>query len=295
MAVPSSGVLSLFGIAKEVHLNNYNNTVPAPGSGGTNWSQLNYPSISLGNMSTGAGGFDAINTTNASADRPNGSSPHSMAEFYAYDHDKTGLTLLQTITGQQHSTQTTASTFYSISVSAFKGKTVRAVFHYVSGSNFTGDVQLDLIAMPWYGSFLGSGTQWQTMGTGFGGSTFSAAQLNPDFTLNGNWETNTNDSSSYTGTTFGSIGTATNAYGRWVGRSNGTPSGSTGLTSSPFNGMHVYTETSVNGSGYPSKNFWLRSPEWDHIDNEVGTPTFNFYYGAYGATIGTMRVYFLEV
>ena len=65
MAVPSSGALSLFGIAKEVHLDNYNNTVPAPGSGATNWSQLGYPSISLGNMSTGAGGFDAINTANA--------------------------------------------------------------------------------------------------------------------------------------------------------------------------------------------------------------------------------------
>tara|TARA_E500000318_G_scaffold1875_1_gene2534 strand:- start:880 stop:1761 length:882 start_codon:yes stop_codon:yes gene_type:complete len=293
MAVPSSGSLSLFGIAKEVHLDNYNNTVPAPGSGGTNWSQLGYPSISLGNMSTGAGGFDAINS--GSSSKPNGSTPHSMSEFYGYDHDASGLTLLQTITGQQHSTQTTASTQYSIGVSAFKGKTVRAVFHYVSGSNYTGDVQLDLISMPWYGSFLGSAIQWQTLSTGFGGSTFSAGQLNPDFTLNGNWETNTNDSSSYTTTTFGSIGTSTSAYGRWVGRSGGTPSGGTGLTSSPFNGMHVYAETSSNGSGFPSKNFWLRSPEWDHIDNEVGTPYFTFYYGAYGATIGTMRVYFLEV
>ena len=34
MAVPSSGELSLFKIAKEVHLDDYNNTVPAPGSGG---------------------------------------------------------------------------------------------------------------------------------------------------------------------------------------------------------------------------------------------------------------------
>ena len=77
MAVPSSGSLSLFGIAKEVHLDNYNNTVPAPGSGGTNWSQLGYPSISLGNMSTGAGGFDAINS--ASSSKPNGATPHSMS------------------------------------------------------------------------------------------------------------------------------------------------------------------------------------------------------------------------
>ncbi len=294
MAVPSSGPISLYGIAKEIHLDNYNNTIPNPNQSGTNWDTFNYPQpISLKNMSTGAGGFDAINS--ASSSKPNGATPHSMSEFHGYDHDASSLTLLQTITGQQHSTQTTASTQYSIGVSAFKGKTVRAVFHYVSGSNYTGDVQLDMISMPWYGSFFGSPTQWQTMSTGFGGSTFSALQLNPDFTSNGNWETNTSDSSSYAATTFGSIGTSTSAYGRWVGRSNGTPSGGTGLTSSPFNGMHVYAETSSQGGGYPSKNFWLRSPEWDHIDNEVGTPSFTFYYGAYGNTIGTMRVYFLEV
>ena len=241
MAVPSSGSLSLFGIAKEVHLDNYNNTVPAPGSGGTNWSQLGYPSISLGNMSTGAGGFDAINS--ASSSKPNGATPHSMSEFYGYDHDASALTLLQTITGQQHSTQTTASTQYSIGVSAFKGKTVRAVFHYVSGSNYTGDVQLDLISMPWYGSFLGSATQWQTMATGFGGSTFNAGQLNPDFTLNGNWETNTNDSSSYTTTTFGSIGTSTSAYGRWVGRSRkmNTP-GVKNKFKPPYIYIFIYTQ-----------------------------------------------------
>ena len=28
-----------------------------------------------------------INTANASADRPDGSAPHSMSEFYSYDHD----------------------------------------------------------------------------------------------------------------------------------------------------------------------------------------------------------------
>ena len=294
MAVPSSSTLnlSLFKIALEMEFNDYTNTMPYS----IYRDSVNGATpVSLTNMSTGAGGFDAINTANASADRPDGSTPHSMSEFYSYDHDKTALTLLQTITGQQHSSQTTSSTQYSINVGAFKGKTVRAVFHYVSGSNYTGDVQLDIISMPWYGSFFGSPNQWQAMSTGFGGSTFSAAQLKPNFTLNGNWETNTNNSSSYTATTFGSIGTNTGAYGRWVGRSNGTPSGSTGLTSSPFSGMHVYTETSSNGSGYPNKNFWLRSPEWSYIDNEVGSPTFTFFYGAYGATVGTMRVYFLEV
>jgi hypothetical protein len=284
MAVPSSGPISLAKIRDEIENNNYNANLYGYTSGQT----------SLIDLSDGT--YDAINTANASADRPNGSIPHSMSEFYSYDHDLSSLTLLQTISGQQHSTATTAATAVSINVNAFKGKDVRAVFHYVSGSNYTGDFQLDNIMMPYYGSmFIGMNPTWTSMNTGFGGSTFGAGQLNPDFTSNGNWETNTNNSSSYTTTTFGSIGTSTGAYGRWVGRSNGTPSGSTGLTSSPFSGMHVYAETSSNGSGYPSKNFWLRSPEWTHISTESGNALFSFTYGAYGSTIGTMRVYFLEV
>jgi len=291
MAVPSTGVLSLFQIAKELEFNDYNNSATFTG-----YSNLNKATpLSLTNMSTGAGGFDAINTANASADRPNGSTPHNMSEFYAYDHDKTAFTLLQTITGQQHTSSTSTATSVSINVNSFKGKDVRAVFHYVSGTNYRGDFQLDNIMMPWYGNFLGSGNQWQSMNTGFGGSSFSAGQLKPDLTLNGNWETNTNNSSNYGTTTFGSIGTSTSAYGRWVGRSGGTPSGSTGLTSSPFSGMHVYAEASSNGNGYPNKNFWLRSPAWTYITTESGNAFFSFTYGAYGSDMGTMRVYFLEV
>lgn len=284
MAVPSTGSLSLAKIRDEIENNNYNANLYGYTSGQTSLTDL------------GGGIYDAINTANASADRPSGFTPHSMSEFYSYDHDLSSLTLLQTISGQQHSTSTTASTNVSIDVSAFKGKTVRAVFHYVSGSNYTGDFQLDNIMMPYYGAmFVGMSPTWLSMNTGFGSGSFSALQLKSDFTSNGNWETNTSDSSSYTATTFGSIGTSTSGWGRWVGRSQGTPSGSTGLTSSPFSGMHVYAETSVNGSGYPSKNFWLRSPEWDEITTESGTPYFTFRYGAYGSTIGTMRVYFLEV
>ena len=33
------------------------------------------------------GTYGTINTANASADRPNGSAPHSLSEFYNYDHD----------------------------------------------------------------------------------------------------------------------------------------------------------------------------------------------------------------
>ena len=71
MAVPSSGVLSLAGIRAELTTNTYNASATV--------------STSLQEASTGS--YGTINTANASADRPNGSVPHSMAEFYAYDHD----------------------------------------------------------------------------------------------------------------------------------------------------------------------------------------------------------------
>ena len=71
MAVPSSGVLSLAGIRAELATNTYN-------ASATTTSSLE--DLSDGTVAT-------INTGNASGDRPDGSAPHAMSEFYAYDHD----------------------------------------------------------------------------------------------------------------------------------------------------------------------------------------------------------------
>ena len=72
MAVPSSGVLSLFGIANEIDDGDYT-------------SDSFQDPISLEHFSTG--GEATINTANASDDRPDGSAPHSMSEWYAYEHE----------------------------------------------------------------------------------------------------------------------------------------------------------------------------------------------------------------
>ena len=72
MAVPSSGVLSLEGIANEIDDNDYtSDSFQGP--------------ISMSHFSTG--GEATLNTANASANRPDGSAPHAMSEWYAYDHD----------------------------------------------------------------------------------------------------------------------------------------------------------------------------------------------------------------
>tara|TARA_R100000655_G_scaffold45974_1_gene82790 strand:- start:28446 stop:29483 length:1038 start_codon:yes stop_codon:yes gene_type:complete len=47
--------------------------------------------VGLQNASTG--GIATINTHNDSADRPDGSAPHLMSEFYSYDHSATGSSI----------------------------------------------------------------------------------------------------------------------------------------------------------------------------------------------------------
>jgi len=71
MACPSSGALSLASIRGEIENNSY----------------AAYTSAATSLESASEGTYDTINTNNDSADRPDGSDPHAMSEFYAYDHD----------------------------------------------------------------------------------------------------------------------------------------------------------------------------------------------------------------
>ena len=284
MAVPSSGSISLYGLAKEVHLNDYNNSIPAPGTAGTNWNTFSYPSISLGNMSTGAGGFDGINTFNGIYNRPDGSSPHGMSEFYAYDHDRLKQ-IGSTYTGAQTSSSWQG---VSINVSSLKGMTVRFIFHYVSGTNWPGDLQIDSVGFPKYYTYADTGGYFQGWGANnnsFGTSSFT----NTSSASNGGvWLTTTTDTSSYAGASWSTV-TAGTTQLRWNGRSGGTPSTGTGLSSGVGgSGFYVYAETS--GSGYPNKNFWLRSGTHD-IGTQTGTPYFSFQLGRYGSAIGTLKIY----
>ena len=82
MAVPSTGTLSLFGIAKELELDAYTSTIPH-----TTYANFYQSPIPLKDVSTGGTGFDPINTNNPSTNRPDGTAPHAMSEFYSYDHD----------------------------------------------------------------------------------------------------------------------------------------------------------------------------------------------------------------
>ena len=76
MAVPDSGTeLSLLAIYNELAENDY----------GSGTSRSN---VSLTNLSTGGNPpNETINVGNAPSNRPDGSVPHAMSEFYSYDHD----------------------------------------------------------------------------------------------------------------------------------------------------------------------------------------------------------------
>ena len=91
MAVPSSGSLSMQDIACEKVFDNYNH--PTDGLGLSQRANIGAISLadlsSSGNSNGSTTSFEANNTNNAASDRPDGSAPHSMSEFYSYDHDAT--------------------------------------------------------------------------------------------------------------------------------------------------------------------------------------------------------------
>jgi len=80
MAVPSSGTLSLWGLAKEKTHDDYANTIPI----GT-WQSYFFSNVSLSDATTGAGNYDGTNQNSSS--KPDGDAPHQMSEWYSYDHD----------------------------------------------------------------------------------------------------------------------------------------------------------------------------------------------------------------
>lgn len=277
MAVPSTGSLSLAKIRDEIENNNYNANLYGYTSGQTSLTDL------------GGGIYDAINTANASADRPDGSIPHSMSEFYSYDHDKSSLTLMTTITGQQHSSSSATRTSFSYNAGAFKGKTIRVLFHYQSGSSYRGDFQIDNIKLPFTTTMFGQ-EMWTIYNIGFGSnSAYNGAVFDPmnGYALLGNMQTTRTDTTSHTTATWHDI-TAGSSNLRWNGRSGGTPSSGTGLTT--MLGYYAYAEV----SGAFNKNFWMRTPEWD-VPNEVGSGNIGFDYGAYGSNMGTLKAYIQEI
>jgi len=87
MAVPSSGnELRLTGIYSEKNENDYSAFNP---DGATDISLRGLSDNAFDDSTEVSSGDQDINLANTSANRPDGSVPHAMSEFYSYDHDST--------------------------------------------------------------------------------------------------------------------------------------------------------------------------------------------------------------
>jgi len=141
--------------------------------------------------------------------------------------------------------------------SSIIGETGRIVFKYVSGTSFTGDMQIVQVTTNGSNSNVGvSYTSWQRNTTDFV----------TDYPASNGWST---------------VGTSL-IYGNWSIRSGGTSSSGTGVVpSSTYGGVSLLFETT--NPGFPTKTGFLRGPNTTFTSNSV---TVSFY--AYGATMGSL-------
>ena len=138
------------------------------------------------------------------------------------------------------------------------GQTGRIVFKYVSGTSYTGDMQIVQVTTNGSSSNVGVDyTSWQR-------NTTTGVTSYP---LSNGWST---------------VGTSL-LYGNWSMRSGDTASGGTGvIPPSTYGGVSLLFETSTS-SGYPNVTGFLRGPNTTFTSNSV---TVRFY--AYGSTIGNL-------
>jgi len=175
--------------------------------------------------------------------------------------------VLDTRSGQ-YSTSAYEQVNLSSAFAPYVGSTGRLVFQYTSGSSFTGDIQVDDIN-------IGSSNNYSFEATGQGFET----------TTNGSTDATYTDTF-YQALSFTSVLTSGIASGRWNRDLGGTSSGSTGLAFADAGSYYLYVEVTGSTLGFPNKVTWLKSPEVT-----LDTATLNFALGRYGATIGTLRVF----
>ena len=164
MAVPSSGAISMLSIYNELAENNY--------SSGTSRSNVSLQEMSDGTVGT-------INTGNNASDRPDGSAPHAMSEFYAYDHDVSS-TNFSSIYGQL-TLETTAlnqTQFSDLKTFTLNNGSGNLTITIGSVASNTGvlSVAASVIGDP--------GT---TSGTDNSGTGFISEAISPSLTLNVSW------------------------------------------------------------------------------------------------------------
>ena len=218
---------------------------------------------SLKNQSNGT--VATINTN--SSDRPDGSSPHQISEFYGYNHSASGggpsvgtygnsnNTIL--FSGNQGTGLVTV-TDQDFSSADYAGETVvgatgHIYVRYESGTSFRNDPQVTEIT-------CGSDSFKNFSSTGVTGIQTTYRTTNSTYSHSAS---------------FSQVYIATSPAGRWYRRNGTPPSGGTGV-----NADAIYYEGS---SGAYSKDVYLRFPEITFTSDNV---TFKGY--GYGSNMGTL-------
>lgn len=164
----------------------------------------------------------------------------------------------------------------TINISTYASATVRVVFWYLKGSSFTGDIQLDDIAID--------------------GTTYDFESGTHSFICNNGALAVGTSITTYPSTmSVAPLATGdSTAIGIWLRDLGGTGSSSTGLTVDhtlgTTSGYYVYAETS--GGQSTNRPFFLATPEIT-LSSNPGNMT--FWEARYGATIGTLYVYMYVV
>jgi len=219
--------------------------------------------------------IDTINTANASADRPDGATPHAMSEFYSYDHSATSSP-----SGDYGNSATGNKLFYAsssslntytetVSASDYAGQSVVGETGYVyfrmqsHVNGYTSDAQLVQVDFHGYA--------WSNVGVSSGTYGY------------GNWKTTrlTGNAAYNHSSTWYTVAAGTSA-GRWNRDTGNTPSGGTGKDTGT-NGC-IYFEAS--GSNGNDKDVYLRSPLITFNTNTIRTKW--YHYGANFANPSTV-------
>ena len=229
------------------------------------------------------GSIATINTANDAADRPDGSAPHLMSEFYSYDHSaSSGVAVGAYGNGLNGGTGTSAKALYSTVFAGNQGTGL--VTHtsdlsnsYICGSSVIGQTGHIFLR-------LESGTSFrqdaQLYKYNFGASNGGEVIIGKNSSVYTTWDTTsatTNEAYNQSSTWYALPSSNSSTAGRWNRDTLGTPSSSTGVSVA----SHVYYEGS--GSSAYSKDVYLRSPEIT-----FGTDTIILKCYGYGSNMGTL-------
>jgi hypothetical protein len=150
----------------------------------------------------------------------------------------------------------------TVNLSSYIGSTVHLRFKGTTGSNYSSDMAIDNLSLTDSPPTGGGGITCQTTITTYPYS--ESYETNPN-----TWENVLGDDDI-----------------DWTRQSGSTPSSSTGPTAAQDGSYYYFTESSVNGTGFPNKTAILSGPCFDLAGES--SAQFSFYYHMYGTSMGSL-------